>query len=776
MKYLLICLLWFPFLVGCTHVTSSPWKSCFEGLSNNGKNGNKIYVTAGRKAQIIGLQNATFPDMGNHVVGEMGGIWTGSFKLSDGFWMNLSDVDSGEDSLLCAKEMIVFPHKNKFDFGTPIEDIQITATQFASDIEPGIVVSYTLENLAEKECMLNLDFLLNTDLSPVWFSTENGIFNGVDEVKWDAQRKMFLAKDSLNDWYMAWGCGNDIISSYEIGRYTVYTQGKIVPTKLRAVLSLQPGQKEHVRYAIASSIHSFDDAIANCLSLLKNSVSEVEEKKSSIASLLSSAEIDIPDKDLERAYYWTLINSRWLETDIDTIGLFLTAGAMEYPWLFGCDNSYALQGVLRTGRFDLVESTLNLLDKMSDKVNGDGRIIHEMSSNGFVGNKGNTQETAHYIVAVWETFKWTGNKRWLESLYPHIKKSIKWLTETMDSNNNGFPEGYGIMEVKGLNAELIDVSVYTCQALQAVSDMASLFGEVDLSVKYSKEARLLKEKINTFFWDEEANSYCDFYGSRDDAIDALKGAIGQAIALGSASSERAISYYTYLLNDISEKYSENAFKGWLTNKNWVVNTPMECGLAPYKRGRMVLENVYSHDIGKYGPYLSAVDRQRMMTISTGVQAVAEARYNRIDKSIEYLQMMASALNMNMPGAINEMLPDYGCPFQAWTIYGMSVALISGCFGIEPQAYFKEVIIAPQLPSEWTQMSIRNLRIGDNRLSLQIKVNEGKYYLKYKFEQDGWTVKLRLPFENRELVVDGNVQSCENDFLELKNQEHTIMIL
>jgi len=47
------------------------------------------------------------------------------------------------------------------------------------------------------------------------------------------------------------------------------------------------------------------------------------------------------------------------------------------------------------------------------RLNGNGRIIHEMSSNGFVGNKGNTQETAHFAIAVWKVFQWTGDENFL---------------------------------------------------------------------------------------------------------------------------------------------------------------------------------------------------------------------------------------------------------------------------------------------------------------------------------------------------------------------------
>jgi len=36
-----------------------------------------------------------------------------------------------------------------------------------------------------------------------------------------------------------------------------------------------------------------------------------------------------------------------------------------------------------------------------------------------------------------------------------MQKGLNFLLKDMDTNKNMFPEGYGIMEVRGLNAELI---------------------------------------------------------------------------------------------------------------------------------------------------------------------------------------------------------------------------------------------------------------------------------------------------------------------------------
>ena len=43
------------------------------------------------------------------------------------------------------------------------------------------------------------------------------------------------------------------------------------------------------------------------------------------------------------------------------------------------------------------------------KANGNGRIVHEMTTNGAVSNPGNTQETAQFILTVGRLFEWTGD-------------------------------------------------------------------------------------------------------------------------------------------------------------------------------------------------------------------------------------------------------------------------------------------------------------------------------------------------------------------------------
>jgi hypothetical protein len=133
----------------------------------------------------------------------------------------------------------------------------------------------------------------------------------------------------------------------------------------------------------------------------------------------------------------------------------------------------------------------------------------------------------------------------------------------------------------------------------------------------------------------------------------------------------------------------------------------------------------------------------MMTIATGVQAVAEANYGRSDQALWYMDRIVQTFNRKTPGSIAEMMPDYGCFTIAWTSYGIVVPLIEGIFGIHPDAPAKTVVFEPHVPSGWEDMSIDALPIGSNVVSFsRAKTKSG---VEYDFgAADDWTFVLKVP--------------------------------
>lgn len=463
--------------------------------------------------------------------------------------------------------------------------------------------------------------------------------------------------------------------------------------------------------------------------------------------------------------------------EVPAIGRGLAAGHPEYSWWFGCDNSYALQGNLPIGNLDLAKDTINLIHEVSEATNGNGRIIHEVSTYGAVSNNGNTQETPHFIKCVWDIFLWTGDLPFLENIYPTVKKGIHWLLEEMDPDRDLLPEGYGIIEIEGLNVELIDSAVYTYEALRVGALMAEIFQEDKVAGEYDALAKKLKEVINNQLWIEDEQLYADAMATPEMVLGRIDLYIERARRDGAEKAAVDME----LMKEKMSKLDQSVQQPWLF-KNWVINTPMETGLAPVDKAIPALNRMGTDEFtGEWGTYLSGMYQTSMMTISTGVQAVAECRYDRSDEALRYVNLIASTFNKRLPGSIYEMSPDYGCFVQAWTAYGLVTPLISYFFGIQPRAYWKEVTVRPRLPKSWNQAEVENVQIGtgerSNEVNVSILLGDTEDIYEISLQEGGWKVNVDLKLEPlAKVFVDDEEVEIALGLIEINDAtSHTIRV-
>ena len=83
---------------------------------------------------MIGTQDGNFPDMGDHVPGEMGGSWVHPIKLIDGFWAAVRDLATDQEIALSeAVEFVNYPYGNRFTYGPVLDSVEIERFQFSPD-------------------------------------------------------------------------------------------------------------------------------------------------------------------------------------------------------------------------------------------------------------------------------------------------------------------------------------------------------------------------------------------------------------------------------------------------------------------------------------------------------------------------------------------------------------------------------------------------------------------------------------------------------------------
>ncbi len=717
----------------------------------NGKNSylNSPMVTAGNRVYMVGHQNGSFPELGWHIKGEMGGIWNHPIKLMDGFDIELSS-ENDQFILNQANQFTNFPFANKHTFNWTEKQLKIERWQFVPDDQEGIIIQLNIHNQGVAKS-ISVSFTGHSDLRPTWLGERTQMIDGKDFSEWHTEKKAFIVKDSLNKWYTVFGSTKEPINHFDkqVDQRTV--------NSLAYHLELQPGENL-LTFVIAGSYTSEDEVWNTYHDLQRNWPTYLTQKKERYQNLADQTKLTTPDSLFNQTFEWLKYNSDWLVRSVPEIGTGIGAGIPDYPWWFVVDSEYALQGYMGIGQWDPAFETVQLLDSVSNAVNGNGRIIHEMSTNGAVFNLGNINETPQFVSLIWKMYQWTGDKEFLEKYYPTLTKGMDWLLTEKDENGNLFPDGFGMMEIHGMDSEMIDVAVYTQKALEDLNKIHFVLKGAN-NAQYLEKAHALKNKINSLFWNEEFKSYADFIGSDEQALKLIEDAIVRADTLQKPWAVTELKQ----TKDFIIKNPSSQPRPFVLHHNWVVNTPMEMGIAPKEKALKALTTT-ERFTNPFGVFVTGIDRDdtagsdassfegskvfsytgAVMTLPTGVQAIAENNYGRPNNALDYLQRMTRSFSYALPGSMYEVSPDYGMMTQAWNIYAFAIPVVEQFFGIQPNAAEKTIVIRPQMPSEWDKASLEHVKVGANEISIFYDKTSEKLSVNVQQTQPGWTLKVQLP--------------------------------
>ena len=162
------------------------------------------YNTAGDKLYMVGYQDGSFPDLGWHVKGEMGGIWHHPIKLMNGFTATLY---LGQKTVMLNKadSFENYPFGNKHVFNMDDSALIVERFQFVPDQLGALYVEYKITNKGKHKRQLNFEFEAISNLMPVWLGERTGMVNSRDLAIYEANHRRWIVKDSLNPWWLVFG-------------------------------------------------------------------------------------------------------------------------------------------------------------------------------------------------------------------------------------------------------------------------------------------------------------------------------------------------------------------------------------------------------------------------------------------------------------------------------------------------------------------------------------------------------------------------------------------
>ncbi len=722
-------------------------------------------MTPGNHAYCVGFQDGTFPDMGWHIKGEMGGLWAHPIKLLDGYTAAM--IHKG-DTVYLDSATTYSTNALGSIFSYNIQGKTITRTQFIPDPAKGMVVEYDMSEFPKAQLL----FYPRADLRPTWLGERTNMIDSTDIIA--AENNQWTATDAKNGWQV---------------RISASSKGAITPAHLTS--SPSKTHQFYIAGGLTKQEATEELAAVESWSDLWYSKEQKHFELSGNSSFFCEGE-----EQLETVFRWLKHNAIWLEMDADTLGYGFAAGIEDYPWFFGCDSEFSILGLNSVGRYDLSKSMLRLLAKASERTNGTGQIIHEMSTNGAVFNPGNMNETPQFVTAVWDTYLWSGDREFLAEMYPLMIKSMQWL-EAQDLDGNGIPNGYGMMEIHGMNGEMIDVAAYTVQGWEALYHAAVAMKDTNHTDEWAgKKAEALKMYINGKYWVAEADAYADVRGTKTQVLELIDGAIVRAEGLNKPWAVEELE------TTKKAAASGSAVNPYSIHHNWIVNTPMEVGFAPEEYALKALDKAAQYT-NPFGMFVTGIDRDEsagtdtdgfakrkktftyvgaVMTLPTGVAAVAENNYGRPDKALDYLHRMSRSWGYAHPGSMYEVSPDFGMMCQAWNIYSFGYPIVRQFFGVQPDPQQHKITIDLAFPSNWTHPQLKGIAIGEGELQtyLDVAFLKGDAIRKNQLLliQEGpniWTLRTKIPEGAEVMVGDQIIQPTldEEGYAEMTDREVVI---
>ena len=430
----------------------------------------------------------------------------------------------------------------------------------------------------------------------------------------------------------------------------------------------------------------------------------------------SQCVLESPDPQLNEVFAWAKASSTLLTLEVPGLGRGVMGGLPDFPWWFGCDIAYGVLPMLPAGQGAVAADSLRLLAKLS---RGNGAVPHEVVSNGVVFHAGNLVEVPLFARALYHTYRWTGDRRLLDDLFPFCLQGIEQQTlGAFLQAGEEVPNGTSIIETPEMAAGLqtLDVAAYLVEALDLLAELAGELGRAELAERLQARAVRLRQHIRQTWWLPDKRLFGDVRASQAELQAVL--ARFEALPSPDASLSSSIELLRRALAEGQSETHQEERRPWLL-RHMVQALAADAGLPDRQQAAHLLEQLETPEwLEEFGLVLNAATHRQVMTLPTGALAVGEARYGRVDAALAVMQRMARAFGRAMPGMLSEYAPDGGCFLQLWSNYGVIWPVMHSFFGLRPDVARRQVICAPHLPSAWQRARLKALPLGDTRADIE----------------------------------------------------------
>ncbi|HEX6231345.1 MAG TPA: amylo-alpha-1,6-glucosidase [Actinomycetota bacterium] len=429
-------------------------------------------------------------------------------------------------------------------------------------------------------------------------------------------------------------------------------------------------------------------------------------------------------------------------------GGILAAGIPWYVTVFGRDSLITSHQLLMVNSRPARETLQLLAERQGTEVDDwrdeqPGKILHEVRQ-GELARAGIVPHTAYYgsvdatpwfLIVYAQHFRWTGDLAFAQKLLPAAEAALSWIDRYGDMDGDGFveylcrsPRGIwnqgwkdshdSVVHADGRMAQapiaLAEVQAYVYVAKLRMADVYRALGREEDAVRLDLEAGRLRDRFNEAFWMEDERYFAAALDADKQQVRTVMSNPGHALYCGIVDEEKAAVLAKRLL-------SPDMFSGWgirTMSKAAAAYNPMS-----YHNG-----SVWPHDnaliaagMKRYG-FARSTNRVATALFDAAVQA-------------DYLRLPELFCGFTRRTPNRPVSYPIACSPQAWAA-GSPYLMLQAILGISARAHRNLLTVnQPQLPTWLNTVEVRNLAVGDSRISLVFR-REGEITSFSLLQRDG----------------------------------------
>src|SRR6516162_2251503 len=627
----------------------------------------EFLCSVGQRAAIFGNESGNIE------------AWVYPLKLFRDFALTFHTEDRAWNADALVRSVIARPESTTLVYVG--DTFRVDETFFVPVEEPGAVIKIQVDT----EKPLEIEASFRRDFQLQWPAAL-----GATYASWDEPLHAFMFGEELKKYAGVIGSPSGILSAEEFE--TNYARSTVSSLRLGTTAR----GKDTKLIVVAGSLNSAAEARSTYQKLSAH-LGDLEKSSAEYYAnyLRRTVQLELPDRDLERAYDWSrismlqgLVANPYLGKGL--VAGYRTSGTWQRPgfaWFFGRDALWTSLALNSTGDFSTARDALRFLIQFQ---RDDGKIPHEIAQTAslvdwfkkYPYGFASADATPLYIIGVQDYVRASGDLGFAREHWENVHKAYEFLRSTY--NANGLPRNYGVGHgwVEGGPLLPVESELYQsglgAEAIRCLGELAKVTGHQDEVNKLSEEFSEQKAKVNDVFWMQEKQ------------------------------------FYAFGLNQENRVVAEAS----------VLSTvPMWFGLLDAARSEKTIEDLatlaHATDWGmrilsNQSPLYSAGGYHfgSVWPLFTGWAAVGEYNYHQNHAALENLRANALLALDGSPGHVTEVLSgtyyqglSTSSPHQIWSAAMVVSPILRGLLGLETDALSRTVSLAPTLPADWSSFAV-----------------------------------------------------------------------